>query len=154
MALELTEGTMLSHQDRGIEVLARLHDLGVKLSVDDFGTGYASLAYLKRLPITELKIDRGFVSQVSSDAADRAIVESTIALGHKLGLNVVAEGVEDRATWALVEGFGCDVVQGYLVSYPQPAADLEAWLDAFDLRVNKAAWPRLEPAVRLRLMSL
>ena len=60
----------------------------------------------------------------------------------------------DRATWALVEGFGCDVVQGYLVSYPQPAADLEAWLDAFDLRVNKAAWPRLEPAVRLRLMSL
>ena len=129
LRLELTEGTMMTDLDGVLDVLTRLDGMGVGLSVDDFGTGYASLAYLKRLPISELKIDRAFVRHLSTDLSDAAIVESTIALGHKLGLNVVAEGVEDSQTWHLLAGFGCDVVQGYLVSHPLPPADLESWLD-------------------------
>ncbi|TME90756.1 MAG: EAL domain-containing protein, partial [Chloroflexi bacterium] len=100
-----------------------------------FGTGYSSLAYLKRLPVNELKIDRSFVRDMVGDRDDQAIVRSTISLGHELGLRVVAEGVENQATWQLLERFGCDLVQGYVVSRPLPAADLALWLQTY-------TWPR------------
>ena len=108
-------------------VLARLSGLGVALAVDDFGSGYSSLAYLKTLPVDELKIDKGFVREMATDATDAAIVASTVALGHALGLRVVAEGIEDQVTWELLVGMGCDVAQGYYMSRPLPATDLQRW---------------------------
>ena len=110
-------------------MLARLRSMGVSISIDDFGTGYSSLAYLKRLPVDELKIDKSFVSNMASDRSDAAIVRSTIGLAHDLGLTVVAEGVEDQATWDLLTEAGCDLTQGYFVSRPVPAAELGAWLE-------------------------
>ena len=98
------------------------------VSVDDYGTGYSSLAYLKRLPVSELKIDRSFVRHMTEDAADAVIVRSTIDLGHNLGLRVVAEGVESQEAWGVLTAMGCDVAQGYYLSRPLPAAQLEQWL--------------------------
>jgi diguanylate cyclase (GGDEF)-like protein len=132
LCLELTEGTMMTDLELTLDVLTRVSGLGVGLSVDDFGTGYASLAYLKRLPIHELKVDQTFIRELSIDAADAAIVESTIALGHRLGLTVVAEGVEDFATRVMLARFGCDVLQGFLISRPAPADDLDAWLEGYE----------------------
>jgi EAL domain-containing protein (putative c-di-GMP-specific phosphodiesterase class I) len=110
------------------EVLTRLANLGVDISVDDFGTGYSSLAHLKRLPVDELKIDMSFVRHMAEDATDRAIVASTMALGHSLGRQVVAEGVEDRQTQPMLAGIGCDAAQGYHPSRPLPADDVAPWL--------------------------
>src|SRR5207245_8960812 len=101
--------------------------LGVRVSVDDFGTGCSSLAYLKRLPADEVKIDRAFVCQLSTDADDAAIVRSTSGLAHELDLVVVAEGAEDQATWDCLDQFGCDLVPGYFVSRPLPAAEFDRW---------------------------
>jgi len=111
-----------------MEVLSRLREMGVGISIDDFGTGYSSLAYLKRLPVDELKIDKSFVANMARDENDAAIVRSTVGLAHDLGLTVVAEGIEDQATWDLLAALGCDVGQGYFVSRPVPAADLGVWL--------------------------
>ena len=108
-----------------LEVLGRLHRLGVGLAVDDFGTGYSSMAYLKELPVDELKIDRSFVSQMAISASDAVIVRSTIDLGHNLGLRVVAEGVETQHAWEQLSELGCDIAQGYYLGRPMPAADLE-----------------------------
>ena len=112
-------------------VLERLRALGVRVSVDDFGTGHSSMAYLKELPVDELKIDKTFVQHLASDPKDRAIVRAIIGLAHELGLLVVAEGVEDQDTWDLLRGAGCDIVQGYFLSRPISAADLAVWLSAF-----------------------
>jgi diguanylate cyclase (GGDEF)-like protein/PAS domain S-box-containing protein len=128
LRLELTESALMADTDRTMDVLARLSALGVRLGVDDFGSGYSSLAYLKRLPVDELKIDKGFVRALATDATDAAIVASTVALGHALGLRVVAEGIEDRATWDLLVAQGCDVAQGYYLSRPLPAEALARWL--------------------------
>jgi diguanylate cyclase (GGDEF)-like protein/PAS domain S-box-containing protein/excisionase family DNA binding protein len=130
LRLELTEGSVMADAERALEVLTRLAALGVGLSVDDFGTGYSSLAYLKRLPVDEVKIDRSFVRDLATDEADAAIVHSTVGLGRSLGLQVVAEGVEDRATWDLLARMGCDVAQGYYLSRPLPAAAVADWLRA------------------------
>jgi diguanylate cyclase (GGDEF)-like protein len=130
LRVELTEGAMMADPTRAHAVLRELRDLGVCISVDDYGTGYSSLAYLGSLPIDELKIDRGFILDLVTSAANAAIVRSTIGLGHDLGLTVIAEGVEDQVTWDLLAGFGCDVIQGYFASRPLPAADLERWLAA------------------------
>jgi EAL domain-containing protein (putative c-di-GMP-specific phosphodiesterase class I) len=100
----------------------------VRISVDDFGTGYSSLAYLKRLPLDEIKIDRSFLADVVSNRDDAAIVRSTIDLAHNLGLQVVGEGVENAETWGLLAQHGCDLLQGYYVSPALPAAELVAWL--------------------------
>jgi diguanylate cyclase len=130
LRVEITECAIMADPARAQEVLERLRALGIGVAVDDFGTGYSSLAYLKRLPVDELKIDRSFVRHLAEDDNDRAIVRSTIGLAHDLGLNVVAEGVEDQAAWDLLGRFGCDLVQGYFVSRPLPAAELVHWLEA------------------------
>jgi len=127
LRLELTESALMADPERAMEVLARLSGLDVDLAVDDFGSGYSSLAYLKRLPIDELKIDKGFVREMATDETDEAIVASTVALGHALGLRVVAEGIEDRATWERLREMGCDVAQGYYMSRPLPAAEVLRW---------------------------
>ena len=113
------------------DVLERLGAMGLRLSVDDFGTGYSSLAYLKRLPIDEIKIDRSFVSAMVAREEDEIIVRSTIDLGRNLGLEVVAEGVETRAIMERLAQFGCDVAQGYYLSRPVPADELVIWLDDY-----------------------
>ncbi len=108
----------------------------MRVAVDDFGTGYASLGYLKRLPVDELKIDKSFVAGMGLDPKDLAIVRSTIGLGHELGLEVVAEGVEDGATWDLLARAGCDLVQGYYISQPVPAARLRHHLSRSNSRAD------------------
>jgi len=128
LRLELTESALMADPERALAVVARLSGLGVGLAVDDFGSGYSSLAYLKTLPVDELKIDKGFVREMATDETDRAIVASTVALGHALGLRVVAEGIEDQATWEMLGGMGCDVAQGYYMSRPLPATDLQRWV--------------------------
>ena len=125
LGLEITETTIMEDPETALEVLCRLAAAGVRLSIDDFGTGYSSLAYLKRLPVHELKIDRTFVAALTSSDRDRVIVDSTIALGNRLGLEVVAEGVEDAETLAELDRLGCRVAQGYLLGRPVPAAELE-----------------------------
>ncbi len=128
LQLEITESMIMSDPDRALATVSRLSALGVRLSVDDFGTGYSSLANLRRLPIDELKIDRSFVSPMLRDESDLIIVRSTINLGHDLGLNVIAEGVEDGATLYELAQLGCDLAQGYHVSRPMPPDAFNAWL--------------------------
>jgi diguanylate cyclase (GGDEF)-like protein len=125
--VEITESTLMADPDRARTTVARLSALGVRIAIDDFGTGYSSLAYLKKLAVDELKIDRSFVSEMRTDASDRAIVRSTIDLAHNLGLRVVAEGVEDAATWRLLSRLGCDEAQGYYLGRPTPADGDIAW---------------------------
>jgi EAL domain-containing protein (putative c-di-GMP-specific phosphodiesterase class I) len=103
--------------------------MGIRLSIDDFGTGYSSLAYLKGLPVDEIKIDRSFVMGMDSSEDDATIVRSTIDLGRNLGLEVVAEGVETEAVWNRLGSLGCTVAQGYYLSRPVPPDDLRAWLE-------------------------
>ncbi|TML23430.1 MAG: EAL domain-containing protein [Actinobacteria bacterium] len=128
LTLELTESAIMSDPFRAVTVLTELRAMGVRLSIDDFGTGYSSLAYLKRLPVTEIKIDRSFISNVTSDEDDAAIVLSTIQLAESLRLGVVAEGVETAATFEALIGFGCRRVQGFFLARPLPAKELEQWL--------------------------
>ncbi len=129
LRVELTESMIMSDPDRALATLARLSDLGVRISVDDFGTGYTSLQNLKRLPIDELKIDHSFVTPMLHDESSLIIVRSTINLGHDLGLRVIAEGVEDEPTLTRLSGLGCDLVQGFHVSEPLPARALDEWLE-------------------------
>ena len=130
LGLEVTESALLGDIARGREALARLRGLGIWVALDDFGTGAASLMRLRELPVDELKVDQGFVRRVAADAADAAVVGAIVALGYALGLEVVAEGVEDRATWERLAALGCDTVQGYHVSRPLPADELARWLRA------------------------
>ncbi|HYM49188.1 MAG TPA: EAL domain-containing protein [Candidatus Limnocylindrales bacterium] len=126
LTLEITERSMLAAAAE--DTITKLRATGVRLSVDDFGTGYSSLAYLKRLPLDEIKIDRSFLADVVTNRDDAAIVRSTIDLAHNLGLCVVAEGVENAETWGLLAQQGCDLLQGYFVSRPLPAPELASWL--------------------------
>ena len=121
LELELTEEIVMENIGMAVEKMQQLRDLGVHLSIDDFGTGYSSLAQLKRCPITLLKIDRSFIIDITRDPSDRAITDAIIALAHKLGIQVLAEGVETEAQLALLRQFGCDAIQGYLLSKPLPA---------------------------------
>ena len=141
LRLELTEGAVMTDIHRALDVLNRLVALGIHIAVDDFGTGYSSLAYLKRLPIDELKIDRSFVQYMATNQTDAAIVRSTVALAHHLGLQVVAEGVEDKTTWDLLAEFGCDIIQGYYLSRPLPAAEFEQWLQRRNVSSTEEAIP-------------
>jgi diguanylate cyclase (GGDEF)-like protein len=129
LVLEVTENSVLSDPARIGNTLAQLGELGIRLSLDDFGTGYSSLAHLKSLPVGEVKVDRSFVSRMCTDVRDAAIVYATIELAHKLGIRVVAEGVEDEDTWAALGKLGCELVQGYVLSPPIPADELEQLLN-------------------------
>ncbi len=130
LQLEMTESAMLANPTRTTAVLCELSELGLKLSIDDFGTGYSSLAYLRELPIDEIKIDRSFVTDMGDENADLAIVQCTIDLGRNLGLDVVAEGVETHEVWAKLTELGCKSAQGYYLSRPVPPEQLSAWLHA------------------------
>jgi diguanylate cyclase len=130
LQLELTENTVMVDPARAFEVVTRLSEVGIALAVDDFGTGYSSLAYLKRLPVSELKIDKSFVQDMLASAEDAAIVRSTIELARNLGLRVVAEGVETSEHWEQLLRFGCHTAQGYHLARPLPPTELVAWLHA------------------------
>ncbi|MFZ1992646.1 MAG: EAL domain-containing protein [Solirubrobacteraceae bacterium] len=128
LQLEITESMIMSDPERALATVTRLSRLGARLSVDDFGTGYSSLANLRKMPIDELKIDRSFVSPMMHNESDLIIVRSTINLGHDLGLNVIAEGVEDNSTLEQLAVMGCDLAQGFHVSKPMPADAFNNWL--------------------------
>lgn len=119
--MEITETSIMVDPERSLTILHRIHQKGVKLSIDDFGTGYSSLAYLKKLPVSELKIDKSFVTDMLTNDSDATIVNATIQLGHNLGLQVVAEGVENQETFNALRAMGCDLQQGFFISKPIPA---------------------------------
>jgi diguanylate cyclase (GGDEF)-like protein len=123
LELEITESVLMTDTDSAQRILSRLRELQMPLAVDDFGTGYSSLAYLKNLRPSKLKIDRSFVRDIEDDPDDRAIVQAIVGLAHSLGIRVVAEGVETEGQRAYLCGIGCELIQGYLVSRPQPAGD-------------------------------
>jgi EAL domain-containing protein (putative c-di-GMP-specific phosphodiesterase class I) len=127
LKLEITESALVADPWQALKILSELCATGVRVAIDDFGTGYSSLAYLKQLPIHEIKVDRTFVRDMTTQTKDLAIVRSTIELGHNLGLEAVAEGVEDQATLDLLGTLGCDVAQGYHLSRPLPAQQLFEW---------------------------
>jgi len=121
LILEITESTAMHDADASMRILERLHEMGVRISIDDFGTGYSSLLYLKRLPASELKIDRGFIRDLARNSEDEAIVSAIIALGQTLNLKIVAEGVETEYQQAFLTRLGCDSLQGFLLGHPLPA---------------------------------
>jgi diguanylate cyclase len=129
LSLELTESSIMTDPGRALTVLQALEAMGISLSIDDFGTGYSSMAYLKRLPVRELKIDRSFVLGLTTEPSDVVLVQSAVDLGHNLGLHVVAEGVEDAATQDMLAAMGCDQMQGYFISRPVTAAAFGSWLE-------------------------
>jgi diguanylate cyclase (GGDEF)-like protein len=128
LTLELVEDTLMADPERGRTVLGELRRLGVATSIDDYGTGYSSLAYLRTLPADELKLDRSLTADAATDRRAAAIIEHTVALAHDLGLSVVAEGVEDDVAGAALARLGCDVAQGYAIARPMPVADFVRWL--------------------------
>lgn len=127
LSLEITESSIMEDPERALETVERIAKMGISLSIDDFGTGYSSLAYLKRLPVHELKIDKSFVMNLEHDQNDATIVKSTIELGHNLGLKVVAEGIENKKSWDILKSMGCDYGQGYLMSKPINANQMTEW---------------------------
>jgi diguanylate cyclase (GGDEF)-like protein len=127
LTLEVTETHIMADPERTMGVLRALDDIGVRLSVDDFGTGYSSLAYLRMLPVQEVKIDRSFIMNLATDVGDQAFVRTIVSLASSLDLDVVAEGVEDEATWQMVSGLGCTHIQGYHLSRPLAAPAFRTW---------------------------
>jgi EAL domain-containing protein (putative c-di-GMP-specific phosphodiesterase class I) len=128
LEIEITEDALMSDLEHGSGILSKLSHARVGVAIDDFGTGYSSLAYLKRLPIDTLKIDRSFLLGMTRNENDAVLVKSIIELGHNLGFQVVAEGVEDREVWDLLDILGCDAVQGYHVSRPLTRDSFSQWL--------------------------
>ncbi|WP_406036967.1 EAL domain-containing protein [Micromonospora sp. NBC_00898] len=128
LQVEITEGALMADPRRVLASISQLHRIGVGIALDDFGTGYSSLQHLRRLPLSEVKVDRSFVLGMADDPDDAAIVRSMIELAGALGLRVVAEGVEDERTWRLLHAAGCDVAQGWFHARPMPAEELAAWL--------------------------
>ncbi|CAM5514385.1 putative bifunctional diguanylate cyclase/phosphodiesterase [Streptomyces griseorubiginosus] len=143
LQLEITEHVLLEDPSRAGDTLAALTGHGVKMSLDDFGTGYSSLVHLRRLPVSELKIDRSFVARLAVDNEDAEIVRCTVDLAHSLGLLVVAEGVEDDETWERLRDMGCDAVQGWLVAAAMPPEETTAWL----LARGSRGWQRPRAAL-------
>jgi predicted signal transduction protein with EAL and GGDEF domain len=140
LKIEVTESAIIADAGKALHALDKLVALGLSISVDDFGTGYSSLTRLRRLPVHEVKIDRAFVRDLAESTADLAIVRAVISLGHDLGLRVVAEGVEDEGAWSILDGLGCDLLQGFLLARPMPAQDMTSWLaehfDSFATRLH------------------
>ncbi len=127
VVIEVTESGLMLDLTKSLDVLTRTRMKGIELAIDDFGTGYSSMVQLYRAPFSEIKVDRSFVMQATSDAEALAIVEMTILLGHKLGMTVVAEGIENQETWNLLTDLGCDTAQGFLISKPMPGNELVEW---------------------------
>lgn len=130
LKIELTESTLISKVEEAVAKMAELREMGINFSLDDFGTGFSSLSYLKRLPFSQLKIDQSFARDVLTDANDAAICRAIIALGHSLGLEVIAEGVETTEQWNFLKAAGCRRAQGYLIARPMPSKDFETWLQS------------------------
>jgi diguanylate cyclase len=145
LQLEITEEFLMADRDRARDILTRLRRHGIQISVDDFGTGYSSLSYLRDLPIDELKLDRSFVLPMIDDPRAAALVEATIGLAHSLGLRLVAEGVETAIAYAELARLGCDQAQGYYMSRPVPAAELERWLSTWRAPDDFPDIPELQP---------
>ncbi len=141
LALEITESAMMADPARALDILLQLDTLGVGLAIDDYGIGFSSLAYLKSLPLDELKIDKSFIMDMIHDENDSVIVHSTINLAHNLGLKVVAEGVENKDIYELLGVLGCDVVQGHYIGRPMPAGELERWLTESPWRMSAGEDP-------------
>lgn len=139
--LEITESSIMDDPIKSLITLEALHAMGAELSIDDFGTGYSSLAYLKRLPVDELKIDQSFVKNMSWDRDDAMIVQSTIDLGHNMGLRVVAEGIETEQTLELLKLMGCDHGQGFFISKPMPIKDFFLWTESWK-KTTTAIWQK------------
>lgn len=119
----------MEDEQQGLIMLDRFKGMGLRLSVDDFGTGFSSLSQLKRLPVDELKIDKSFILKLDENEDDVVIVRSTIELGHNMGLSVVAEGVENNASLGILGQYGCDMIQGYFLGKPMPPEDLSQWAE-------------------------
>jgi len=128
LLIEITESTVMTDADRAMGILNRLATMGVRLSIDNFGTGYSSLSYLSKLPVKEMKIDKSFVTDMGSNSNNALIVQATIDLGHNLGLEVVAAGVENAWTLSLLQPLGCDTAQGYYFTRPLNAQEFTTWL--------------------------
>lgn len=126
--MELTETAVMTDPEDALRVMTELNSQGIRLSIDDFGTGYSSLAYLKQLPVDEIKIDRSFVMEMVKNSDDQVIVHTTLTMGHNLSMEVVAEGIEDANTLRTLKEMGCDLAQGYHIAKPMPAADFFTWL--------------------------
>lgn len=129
LVLEVTETALAGDATAPLEVLTRLALNGAAISIDDYGTGYATLDQLDRIPFSELKIDHTFIRRAGEDEQTRIIVESSLEMAHRLGLKVVAEGVETCELWDWVKGMGCDIAQGYYIARPMPGADIESWAE-------------------------
>ncbi|VVD68209.1 putative bifunctional diguanylate cyclase/phosphodiesterase [Pandoraea anhela] len=127
LCVEITESALMDDPEQALITMQRLHRMGVRIAIDDFGTGYSSLSYLKRMPVEEIKIDRSFVKGMAHEQNDALIVRSTIALGHSMGIRIVAEGIEDAVTLETLRALGCDYAQGYFLSKPLPDNELETW---------------------------
>jgi EAL domain-containing protein (putative c-di-GMP-specific phosphodiesterase class I) len=138
LELEITETVIMADAAHVSEALNRLSQMGIRTYIDDFGTGYSSLGHLKKLPVAGIKIDKSFVSQMTLDESDAVIVRSTIDLGHNLGIEVVAEGVESPEIWDRLSLLGCDTAQGYYMSRPKPAGELERWIAESPWGIKKA----------------
>ncbi|WP_269531690.1 EAL domain-containing protein [Chitinimonas sp. BJYL2] len=131
LTLEITESLMMMRDDKTLNALSQLDEMGVALAVDDFGTGYSSLGYLKRFPVSELKLDQSFVRDLGEDEGDRALASAVVRIGQSMRMTVVAEGVETLEQLNFLDGEGCDVAQGYYFARPMPAADLAEWVADF-----------------------
>lgn len=127
-SVEITESSIMADPVRARQILLRIHEIGVRISIDDFGVGYSSLGYLRKLPVDRLKVDKSFVLSMAHEEGDAAIVRSTIDLAHNLGVEVVAEGVEDTQAYNQLCGLGCDRAQGYFISKPLSSLDFSVWL--------------------------
>jgi EAL domain-containing protein (putative c-di-GMP-specific phosphodiesterase class I) len=138
LELEITETAVMVDPERTAETLRRLRAVGVRVAIDDFGAGYTSLSYLKTLPVSSLKIDRGFVTHLLDDDRDEAVTRSIVQLGHDLGLVVVAEGVESAGVQERLRELGCDEAQGFLLAPPMEPADVLPWLAAAPAALTSA----------------
>jgi EAL domain-containing protein (putative c-di-GMP-specific phosphodiesterase class I) len=142
LAVEITETALVDDFSGAMETLTELRSLGVCVSIDDFGAGYSSLSHLIRFPVDQIKIDKSFVRDMVRNDDSARIVRSVIDLGHSFSLEVVAEGVEDQETWDLLAFMGCDVAQGFHLSRPLPAAEIQTWLTSLTLPLGSMSEAR------------
>jgi diguanylate cyclase (GGDEF)-like protein/PAS domain S-box-containing protein len=151
VTIELTESSLMLHIYKTLSTLEKLRDLGVKINIDDFGTGYSSLQYLKRFPVTGLKIDKSFVLNMTQDDNDAIIVRSTIDLAHNMGLTVVAEGIENQVAYDVLEILGCDYGQGYMLAKPMKADDMITWLTSWQTQSHRTGVrpPEASPLLKI-----